>query len=182
MTKKTLSKTCDISSDLTVRGSGALIIEDYACIQQNVIIDTGFDGRVVIGRRAKLKSGVIVRCYSGHLSVGARSSIGEYSILACHGGIDIGPLCMFGPYVLVNAAEHITEGVEPYRYLGELAREIVIESGVWIGARATILDGVRIGRRAIIGAHSLVNMDIPAEVLAVGTPVRLVRQLALEKE
>ena len=177
MTQSHISSTAAISSDLVVKGTGTLVVQDYASIQERVIIDTGVNGCVSIGKRAKLKAGTVVRAHSGALILGDRCSLGEYSILACHGGVDIGPLCMFGPYVLINAAAHLIDGPEPYRFLGERTQGIVIDAGVWVGARVTILDGVRIGQRAIIGAHSLVTTDIPAEMLAVGTPARLVRRL-----
>src|SRR5688572_24294485 len=119
MTQTHISSTAAISPDLVVRGTGSLVVGDYASIQERVIIDTGVDGRVSIGKRAKLKAGTVVRAHSGGLILGDRCSVGEYSLLACHGGVDIGPLCMFGPYVLINAAAHLTDGPEPYRFLGE---------------------------------------------------------------
>jgi acetyltransferase-like isoleucine patch superfamily enzyme len=177
MTHTQISSVAAISPDLVVKGTGTLIIQDFASIEERVIIDTGVDGYVSIGKRAKLKTGTVVRAHSGALTLGDRCTLGEYSLVACHGGVDIGPLCMFGPYVLINAAAHLIDGPEPYRFLGERTQGIIIESGVWVGARVTILDGARVGQRAIIGAHSLVTTDIPAEMLAVGTPARLIRRL-----
>jgi acetyltransferase-like isoleucine patch superfamily enzyme len=56
---------------------------------------------------------------------------------------------------------------------GVTARGIVIEDGVWIAAGCRILDGVRIGRHAVIGAGSVVTTSIPAEAVAVGVPARV---------
>ena len=85
-------------------------------------------------------------------------------------------MCMFGPYVFVNAADHLTCGEDAYRFQGETTRGVVIEEGTWVGAKATILDGVHIGRRAVIGAHSLVNRDVADRSVAVGAPARIVRK------
>ena len=49
---------------------------------------------------------------------------------------------------------------------------VEIGKNVWIGTKATILDGVRIGDNAIIGAYSLVNKDVPSGNKVVGIPAR----------
>ena len=52
-----------------------------------------------------------------------------------------------------------------------------IGNNVWIGANATILPGVTIGDNSVIGAGAVVSKDIPANVLALGVPARVVREL-----
>lgn len=59
----------------------------------------------------------------------------------------------------------------------EIARPIVIGNDVWIGAGSTILAGVTIGDHTVIGAGSVVKHDIPANVVAVGVPCRVMRQI-----
>lgn len=54
---------------------------------------------------------------------------------------------------------------------------IKIDDDVWIGARCQILKGVHIGPRSIIAAGSIVNKDIPADVLAGGVPCKVIRSL-----
>jgi maltose O-acetyltransferase len=57
---------------------------------------------------------------------------------------------------------------------------ITIEDEVWIGANATVGAGVTIGKGSIIGAGSVVTKDIPAGVIAVGSPCKVVRQITEE--
>ena len=52
----------------------------------------------------------------------------------------------------------------------------VVEAGASIGAHATIVCGVRIGARAMVGAGSVVTKDVPAGALVVGNPARVVKQ------
>ena len=52
---------------------------------------------------------------------------------------------------------------------------LVIGKNVWIGARVTILDGVKIGDNAIIGAHSFVREDVPANAVVAGVPAKLIK-------
>jgi acetyltransferase-like isoleucine patch superfamily enzyme len=54
---------------------------------------------------------------------------------------------------------------------------VVLKENCRIGSHTTILPGVTIGKNAIIGAHSLVNRDIPDNVLAFGVPVQIIRPL-----
>lgn len=53
--------------------------------------------------------------------------------------------------------------------------DIVIGNDVWIGHKATIMPGVKIGDGTIIGAYSVVAKDIPPYAIAVGNPVRVVK-------
>ena len=55
--------------------------------------------------------------------------------------------------------------------------KVTLKDNCRIGSHSTILPGVSIGKNSIIGAHSLVNKDIPDNVVAFGAPVKVVRQL-----
>lgn len=57
------------------------------------------------------------------------------------------------------------------------AEEVIIEDNVFIGMNSTILKGVRIGKNSIIGAHSLVTRNIPANVIAAGNPCKVLRHI-----
>lgn len=55
-------------------------------------------------------------------------------------------------------------------------RPVRIRSGAWLGANAVILQGVTIGRNAVIGANAVVKHDVPNHAVAVGAPARLVER------
>ena len=57
------------------------------------------------------------------------------------------------------------------------ATPIVIEDDVWIGGNVTILPGVTIGKGSVIGAGSVVTKSIPAGVIAVGNPCKVLREI-----
>lgn len=59
----------------------------------------------------------------------------------------------------------------------EVAKPITIGNNVWIGANSTILAGVVIGDNTVIGAGSVVTKSIPGNVVAVGVPCKVVREI-----
>lgn len=56
-------------------------------------------------------------------------------------------------------------------------RPVVIEDNVWLGMNVVVLKGVHIGKNSLIGANSVVTKDIPANVIAVGNPCRVIKQI-----
>ena len=91
--------------------------------------------------------------------------------------IYVGDYVMFGPNVVVATAGHpiLPElRVKQYQY----NMPIRIGSNCWIGAGAIILPGVTIGDNTVIGAGSVVTKDIPANVVAVGNPCRVLREIS----
>ena len=92
------------------------------------------------------------------------------------GHIYIGSKVMFGPNVTVATANHPIDAELRDRGL-QYNKDVHIGNNVWIGAGAVIVPGVTIGDDAIIGAGSIVTKDIPANVVAVGNPCRVLRSL-----
>lgn len=91
--------------------------------------------------------------------------------------IYIGDSVMFGPNVTVATAGHPVEP-ELRRKVAQFNIPVHIGNNVWIGANAVILPGVRIGDNSVIGAGSVVTKDIPANVVAVGNPCRVLREIS----
>lgn len=90
--------------------------------------------------------------------------------------IYVGDNVMFGPNVIVSAGTHPIHP-ELRRKQAQFNVPIHIGNNVWIGAQAVILPGVRIGDNSVIGAGSIVTKDIPANVVAVGNPCKVVREI-----
>ena len=88
--------------------------------------------------------------------------------------IYVGDFCMFGPHVTVATAGHPI--LPPLREQGlQYNAEVHIGKNCWIGAGALVMPGVTIGDNCVIGAGSVVTRDIPANVVAVGNPCRVLR-------
>ncbi len=90
--------------------------------------------------------------------------------------IYVGDCTMFGPNVTVATAGHpVLPELRRQQY--QYNASVRIGENCWIGAGAVILPGVTIGDNTVIGAGSIVTKDIPANVIAVGNPCRVVREI-----
>ena len=112
----------------------------------------------------------------GFFEIGDHSYIGCNAVLgAGGGGIRIGNNVLIGQSVNMHSESHnFEDGNVPIRNQGISYKGIVIEDDVWIGSKATILDGVVIGVGAIIGAGAVVTKSVPAFAIAVGVPAKIV--------
>lgn len=90
--------------------------------------------------------------------------------------VTIGDNAFIAPNVGIYTAGHPLDAKQRNQGL-EYARPVTIGHNVWIGAGVSILPGVTIGDNAVIGAGSVVTKDIPASVLAVGNPCRVVKEI-----
>ena len=90
--------------------------------------------------------------------------------------VTIGDNCFIGPNVSIYTACHSTDPVER-NSRREWAEPVTIGDNVWIGGSVTILPGVTIGNNTTIGAGSVVTKNIPDNVVAVGNPCKVVKQV-----
>lgn len=115
---------------------------------------------------------------------GARLEIGDdcsinYGVsIGCTQSVRIGARCRLGPYVMiVDSAFHelLDRSKRPP------SEPIVIEDDVWIGAKASIMPGVHIGRGSVVGTAAVVTKDIPPFSVVAGVPAKVVKTLDAEK-
>lgn len=112
--------------------------------------------------------------YGEHISIGARTFI-NYNLTALDvAAITIGEDCQIGPNVQLLTPTHPVEP-QPRRDRLEAAAPITIGDNVWLGGGVIVCPGVSIGDNSVIGAGSVVTRDVPANVIAVGNPARVLR-------
>lgn len=92
------------------------------------------------------------------------------------GSIYFGDHVLIGPNVSIITAAHPIEPSLRKKAL-QFNRDVHVGNNVWIGAGAIIIPGVSIGDNSVIGAGSVVTKDIPANVVAVGNPCRVLREI-----
>lgn len=128
-----------------------------------------------MGQGSLLRAGAMILPAGGAVHIGKRVTINQYVILNGEGGINIGDDVMVAAFVSVFAGSHRFDRVDiPMRDQGMTeGKGVEIQSDVWIGAHSVILDGVKIGRGAIIGAGAVVTQDVDEFAVVAGAPARL---------
>lgn len=117
--------------------------------------------RIIIGKRLHLGS----RCF---LWAGPSK-----------GRILIGDDVLFGPEVLVTAANYRFNDGQPVTEQAMDEADVVIGNDVWLGARAIVLPGSRIGDGAIVAAGAVVRGEVPPMAIAAGVPARVVGERSI---
>lgn len=101
-----------------------------------------------------------------NLSIGDNVSIHPMCYIDATGGINIGSDVSIAHGTTILSTSHsYKDSKESIKYQNIIKKQTKIESNVWIGAKATLLYGVKISEGTVIGAHSLINKDIPKNSL-----------------
>lgn len=154
---------------------------------RGAIIDSNccFNNRTKIAKHVH----ILDNCVINNSNIGAYSYFGKKCIIQ---NATIGSFCSIANDVYIGLGSHpigyFSTSPLFYRkkntfkidliekdYEFEEYQQIEIGCDVWIGARATILDGVKIGDGAIVAAHSVVTKDIPPYAIVGGIPAKIIR-------
>lgn len=143
-------------------------------------------GRVMVVGGPRIRIGARVRLGGQHVPIelaaapGGELTFGDNCFVnsGCSIGaalkVSIGHNCAIGNFTLIMDSDF--HDVDDHSKPG-VAEPVIIEDDVWIGARATILKGVTIGRGAVVAAGAVVTKDVPPRSLVGGVPARVIRML-----
>ena len=112
-----------------------------------------------------------------HVHFGSGIYANSNLTLVDDGHIYVGDKVMFGPNATIATANHPIDPELRSRAL-QYNKDVHIGENVWIGAGVIIVPGVHIGKNSVIGAGSVVTKDIPENVVAVGNPCRVLREIS----
>ncbi len=113
------------------------------------------------------------------LNIGENSSISFYSeIYNSEENVSIGDNVDIGSQLYINTSNHKFDNINlPITKQGTISKPISIGSNIWMGARVTILAGVTIEDKVIIGAGSLVNKNLESGFIYAGVPARKIKKI-----
>lgn len=120
-----------------------------------------------------------------YIKIGSNCVLGFFTTILCAGDakVEIGDYVLMASHILIAAENHGMDAGSDLYYIQQPleGKSVSIGDGCWIGEKVIILSGVKIGRKTIIGAGSVVANDIPPYSIAVGNPARVIKHWNTEK-
>jgi acetyltransferase-like isoleucine patch superfamily enzyme len=150
-----------------------------ALVDDFVTLDVrGDESGIELGDFVSIGRHSTIAAKGGVIRVGNAVNIGSNCRIASQSGVSIGESTLIAGYGYIGPGNHQRDGDNPLIASSmDLKGGVQIGSHVWVGTRATILDGVSIGDNAIVGAHSLVREDVPAGGIVAGTPAKIIGEV-----
>lgn len=152
-------------------------ISDYAflhCLSQK---------GVMIGNHTSIDPNLWLHCGGrsgdfghGFFEIGDNSFIGCNAVIGAGGGIRIGSNVLIGQCVNIHSENH--NFMDPERLIrdqGVTYKGVIIEDDVWIGSKATILDGVTVGCGAVVAAGAVVTRSVSPYDVVAGVPAKVIK-------
>ncbi|WP_288425628.1 acyltransferase [uncultured Spirosoma sp.] len=143
------------------------------------------NGKIIIGNNTTLGKHTWIAAYGAYanqtfkptIKIGDNVSIGNYLCLTAIDSIVINNGCLLSEYVFITDHFHGTDPNQGTPASQNLYSKGSTEIGenTFIGYRATILSGVKLGRHCVVGAHSVVNKSFPDYSVIAGVPARLIK-------
>ena len=174
-----LGPSAIIGRDVTIRGAKRITIGRGVAIDDNVVLDArGENGTIEIGDGVLISRNTIIRARNGAIRIGTGSDIGANCLLATDQHLEIGSNVLIAAFTYVCAGgNHAFDRTDiPIIKQGFVPKGgVLIEDDVWIGAHGMVMDGVTIQQGSVLGAHAIVNRNIPAFSVAWGQPAKCQR-------
>lgn len=142
-----------------------------------------------IGEGTKFCDGIFLTAWQINeapiLEIGTNCEFGSSNHITCSNKIKIGNNCLTGKWVTITDNGHGQTNIDDMTQSPLIRRiiskgPVVIEDNVWIGDKATILPNVHIGEGAIIGANSVVSINVPSYAIVAGNPAKVIKQINVE--
>ncbi len=167
--------------NMTIRHPDKIEIGDNTIFDDNSVIDAkGESNRgIIIGSNVLIGRGTTLSCKNGNISIGDYSNLGPGNTILSETELNIGKyVYTAGHLYMIAGGNHSFERRDiPMFHQPSYSRGgISLGDDVWLGANATVLDGVTIEKGSIIGAASMVNKNIPEYSIAVGAPAKVIKK------
>jgi acetyltransferase-like isoleucine patch superfamily enzyme len=161
---------------LKARFRGRLKTDGLCFICPNVTIEIGRDATLHLGRWSWIGHGSKIRVHEGEARIGAKSVLGQECTISAFQHVSIGRECIIADRVMLIDFDHgVVEVERPVRDQGIYKRDVRVGHNVWIGYGVAILRGVTVGDNSVLGTSTVVSKDVPANAVAAGVPVRVIR-------
>lgn len=173
-----------IGSNTKILNSQNIVFGKSVTIDKHTIID-GFSSHkiifgdcVKIGAFSNLNSTSHFSKYGIGLKMGNNSAIGDYTHFGAAGGIEIGNDVIMGSYISFHSENHnFLDASKLIREQGVTSKGIKLGNNIWVGAKATFLDGCIVGNNSVVAAGAVVNGVFPDNVVIGGIPAKVLKTI-----
>lgn len=168
---------------VVLRNPRKINIGNNVVIDDHCVLDAkGEDNEgIVIGNGVFIGRNTILNCKNGDIALGDRVNIGFNSMIFSASSVRVGADYLIAAYCyLVGGSHNYDDPSVPVIQQGRTSKGIVLKSGGWLGSHVTVLDGVTIGKHAVIAAGSVVHKNIPDYATAGGAPVMILSRRNVE--
>ncbi len=178
---KKIGKGVVFGRNMTIRHPKKIEIGHNVVFDDNTVIDAKGENNtgLKIGDNVLIGRNTTISCKGGDIEIGDYSNIGPGNIIISESTIKIGKYVFTaGHMYMIAGGTHAFDRTDiPIWKQPSISKGgIIVEDDVWIGASTTILDGVKIGTGAIIGAAALVRKPIHPYTINVGVPAEMVKK------
>ena len=174
-----LGRNCSISNKSNIQFGSNVTIENH------VAIDGYAKNKLVFGNNVKIGAYSWISCtshlskYGKGITIGNNSAFGRFTEFGAAGGIQIGNDVIAGSYISFHSENHVFDDTSLLiREQGVTSKGIQIGNNVWIGAKATFLDGTVVGNNSVVAAGAVVNGVFPDNVVLGGVPAKIIKTIA----
>lgn len=154
-----------------------IITEGFVFLGKNVELYArkGY-GRLILGKWVHIGNGNALRAHEGTLRIGDKCVFGKDNTVNTYLDIEFGAATIVADWVYVCDFDHVFTNIHmPIKDQGITKSPVRIGPDCWLGTKVTVLRGTTVGRGCVVAAHCLINADVPDFSVAVGVPVRVVR-------
>jgi len=178
----TLLKQCGknvvFGANIVLRHPKKIVIGDNVVIDDNCLLDAKGDSNtgIIIGSGVFIGRNTILHCKNGDILLGDDVNIGFNCDIASSNRVEISRKVLVAAYsYIVGGGHDFSRSDTSIMDQKRIAKGIYIGSEAWIGAGVIVQDGCTIGESTIVGAGAVVTESLPAKVVAVGLPARVLR-------
>lgn len=150
-----------------------------------------FGNRLTTGHGCRFEVFPIDSDKRKRLIFGNNIQVNDYVHISAIDRVEIGDGCLFASHIYISDNSHGQYGDNsllasspdmPPASRQYITAPVKIGKNVWLGEGVIVLPGVTIGDGCVIGAHSVVNKDIPSASIAVGSPAKVIKKYSYEKK
>lgn len=177
---KQVGKSVIFGKGLVLRHPSRISIGDRVAIDDNSLFDASGAGEagITLGDDVIVSRNCVIQGKTAPVSIGDRTDIGCNAVITSSGGVSIGNAVLIAGNCYIGGGRYNTDRLDiPMMAQGLYTKgPVVIGDDVWLGAGATVLDGVKIGKGCVVGAGAVVTKNLPEYAIAIGIPAKVIKQ------